>query len=62
MYCQGKMEEEENLKEKEIQKRRMSINRRESVYRKERRKSDGKRKVISISYQRNTTAAFLKVD
>ena len=42
VYCQGKMKEEEYLKEKEIHKRKMSINRRESVYRKERRKSDGK--------------------
>jgi len=40
VYCQGKMEEEEYLKEKEIHTRKMSINRRESVYRKERRKSD----------------------
>jgi len=35
------MEEDEHRKEMEAAKRRMSINRRETVYQKERRRSDG---------------------
>lgn len=49
MYCQEKMEEGELKKEMEAMKRRMSINRRETVYQKERRRSDGKDETIYLN-------------
>ncbi|XP_066912328.1 titin homolog [Clytia hemisphaerica] len=39
-YCHGKMEEDEQNREVQMEKRKVSINERENVYQKERRRSD----------------------